>query len=366
MKNKLLLITVSILLLLPNGCQAAPAQGRGQAETGSRTVRIDYADLTPLSDISTQEEMQYQVAGITRVGVSAGRVDWSFFPWPDHPSAWAAPVKESGVDFLARDAKRFSAWADVTVVVDVLAPVYIQAHPDAAAVSWGGKPSAELVNLTQMTSGNFSDDLLNFIAASSSLKQADSILLVELFYYVDGFGATDLATFRKDTGQTGWPRLESGEIDINSPLLSTWRTQRLIVFLSRAAALAHAKNKQLWLEVKPDERQLSLQDWTAYQAYLGVVDRLVVMGNPIFNDADAGRINLTIDNLNALGQGRILYEIGVWADDGHSQISESPISPEELKTLVQDAKSRGIKDFWFTPSYLMTPEYWAVLTTVGK
>ena len=249
---------------------------------GARTVRIDYEDLTPLSSISTFEEMQYKSAGITRVGLSAGRVDWVLFPWFGHPSVWATPVRESGVDFPARDARRFSAWADVTVVVDVLAPVYIQAHPDTAAISWGGLPSTELVNLTQMTSGRFSDDLLDFIAASSTVKEADSILLVELFYYVDGFGTADLDTYRLDTGQADWPRLESGEIDINSPLIASWRTKRIATFLSRATALAHANHKQLWLEVKPNERQLAAQEWTAYQAYLDVVDRLVVMGNPIF------------------------------------------------------------------------------------
>ena len=355
-----------MLILLATGCQVAPAQGDIQTEEGTRTIRIDYQELTPLSSISTLEEMQYKQAGITRVGISAGRVDWALFPWPGHPSAWASPVRESGVDFTARDARRFGAWADVTVVVDVLAPVYIQSHPDTAAISWGGVPSTELVNLTQMTSGRFSDDLLNFIAASSTIKEADSILLVELFYYVDGFGPADLDTYRLDTGQADWPRLESGEIDINSPLISSWRTKRIDAFLSRAAALAHANHKQLWLEVKPDERQLAAQDWTTYQAYLDVVDRLVVMGNPIFNGTDTGRINLTIDNLNALGQGRILYEIGVWEDDGHTHLSGSPISPEKFKILMQDARSRGITDFWFTPSFLMTPEYWAALRAASE
>ena len=366
MKHKVISFTLSALILLANGCQVAPAQAGIQTKEGTRTVRIDYLDLTPLSSISTPEEMQYKQAGITRVGISAGRVDWALFPWPGHPSAWASPVRESGVDFTARDARRFGAWADVTVVVDVLAPVYIQSHPDAAAISWGGVPSTELVNLTQMTSGRFSEDLLNFIAASSTIKEADSILLVELFYYVDGFGMEDLETYRLDTGQADWPRLDSGEIDINSPLINSWRTKRIATFLSRAAALAHANHKQLWLEVKPDERQLAAQDWTTYQAYLDVVDQLVVMGNPIFYDADSERVHLTIDNLNALGQGRVVYEIGVWEDDGHAHISGSPISPEKLKAIVLDARSRGITDFWFSPSYLLTSEYWAALTAAGE
>ena len=70
-------------------------------------------------------------------------------------------------------------------------------------------------------------------------------------------------------------------------------------------------------------------------------------------DANSERIHLTIDNLNALGQGRIVYEIGVWEDDGHTHSSGSLISPEMFMLLVQDAKSRGITDFWFSPSYLV-------------
>jgi hypothetical protein len=366
MKNILTTFTSFFVLLLVTGCQAIPAQVEARAETGIRTVRIDYENLTPISGVSSLEEMQYKSAGITRVGVSAGRVDWSLFPWPGHSSDWAAPVRDSGVNFLSRDIQRFSPWADVTVVVDVLAPLYIQAHPDAAAISWGGKTSTELVSLTQMTSGRFNEDLLSLIAAASKVENADSILLVELFYYVDGFGKPDLETYRMDTGQIDWPRLDSGEIDINSPLISTWRTQRLTAFLSRVAALVHANNKQLWLEVKPDDRQLAFQDWTAYQAYLNVVDRLVVMGNPIFDNADSARIHLTIDNLNALSRDGIMVEIGVWEDDGHTHLSGSPIRPEEFKMLVQDAKSRGIMDFWFTPSYLLTSDYWAALAGVGE
>jgi len=245
--------------------------------------------------------------------------------------------------------------------VDVLAPVYIQAHPEAAATSWGGLPSTELVSLTRMTSGKFSEDLLNFIAASASVEHADSILLVELFYYVDGFGTADLETYQSDTMQTDWPRLESGEIDINSPLISAWRSQRLIPFLTRATELAHAHNKQLWLEVKPDGRQLADQDWSAYRDYLGVVDRLVVMGNPIFAEADPEHIHLTIDNLNSLGKDKMIFEIGVWNEEGHSHSSRMPLTPEEFTALIQDVYSRGITDFWFTPSHLLTSGYWAAL-----
>ena len=251
---------------------------------------------------------------MNRVGIGAGRVDWAFFPWPGHSAAWAGPVRQSGINFLTRDIQRFGRWADITVVVDVLAPVYIQAHPEAAAVSWGGSASTELVSLTQMTTGRFSELLLDFIDAAARVEGADSIALVEMFYYVDGFGPEDLDTFRRETGFSDWPRLTSGEIDINAPAISTWRTGRLSDFINRAAKIAHAHDKQLWLEVKPDAGQLASQDWRAYAAFLTAADRLVIMGNPIFGSSDTDLARVTVGNLSSLGQDKILYEIGLWQE----------------------------------------------------
>ncbi len=358
-------ILISLVINL-TGCQASSPNAPGQTGGAVRTIRIDYDDLKPDSMISASEEQAYRDAGMNRVGIAAGRVDWAFFPWSGHSAAWAGPVRQSGINFMARDVQRFGRWADITVVVDVLAPVYIQAHPEAAAASWGGSASVELVSLTQMTTGRYSELLLDFIDAAASVEGADSIALVEMFYYVDGFGPEDLESFRRETGFSDWPRLASGEIDINAPAISTWRTGRLNDLINRAANIAHAHDKQLWLEVKPDAGQLASQDWKAYATFLTAADRLVIMGNPLFGSPDTDMTRVTVGNLSSLGQDKILYEIGLWQERNGYDQSQQPMTPEAFAAMVQAAKNVGLTDFWFTPSHLMTPAHWSALGASGK
>ena len=362
MKRKLILLTSTIFLMLASSCQVIPAKSTVVTGAGTRTIRIDYHDLGPLSSISKQEEMQYKAAGITHVAVSAGRVDWAYFPWPGHPSAWASPVRESGLDFLARDTQRFSSWADVTVVVDVLAPIYIKEHPNAAAVTWGGVPSSDLASLAQMTSGPFNQELLAFISAISERTRAESITLVELFYYVDGFGPDDLASFQQDTGQADWPRLATGEININDALVNQWRIDRIEVLLKQIAQIVHQNKHEFYLEVKPTRFQIQNQDWSAYRSYLQYVDKLIVFTNPVYEDPDPLVPGQTIRNLNLLGTDKVVYELGVWKSDTQPGTADkTAMTPEAFVSMYHAAVQAGAASFWFTPSYLISSSYWAEL-----
>jgi hypothetical protein len=361
MRRKLIVLTTSVLLLLASGCQAF-ARDEVRVETGTRTIRIDYKDLAVSSSISNQEERQYQAAGITHVAVSAGRVDWAFFPWPGHRSAWAAPVRNSGLDFLARDTQRFSKWAHVTAVVDVLAPVYIKEHPGTAAVTWGGAASSELVSLTQMTSGPFNQELLAFISAVSERTPAESITLVELFYYVDGFGSDDLTSFQQDTGKADWPRLATGEININDASVNQWRNARIEVLLKQVAQIAHQNKQEFYLEVKPTRFQIQNQDWSAYRTYLKYVDKLVIFSNPIYDDPDPLILRQSIRNLNLLGTDKVIYELGAWKSGTQPGTADTiAMDPGVFDGMVHAAVQAGAASFWFTPSFLITSSYWSGL-----
>jgi hypothetical protein len=148
---------------------------------------------------------------------------------------------------------------------------------------------------------------------------------------------------------------------IKAQSVSDWRTDRIVALLSQAAEITHADGKQLYVEVKPDPAQLANQDWTAYAGYLKVVDKLVVMENPIFGENDPVQIAVTIKSLNSLGAGKIIYEIGLWQVDGWSADTQIAMSPDEYSRLYRTAVSAGVNAFWFTPSYLITPEYWSAL-----
>lgn len=322
-----------------------------------RAVRIDYPDMSPTMILTAGEEQSLRDSGITMIGVGAGRVDWSYFPWKGHAASWAPMVKRSGVDFLARDVDRYSHWAAVTAVVDVLAPLYIQTHPGAAAISWGGQSSLELVSLTQMTSGDFNKLLVDFVTEVSRRTRADSVTLVELFYYVDGFGPDDLAAFQRQSGLPDWPRLESGEININDAAIIQWRNLQLESLIKQIAEVVHQNGKTFNLEVKPTPLQIQDQDWTAYAAFLQYADRLIVFGNPIFKDSDNTAARLAVQNMNRLGSDKLLFELGLWRDDTQPiRIDSIAMTADEFRKIYNTAVQAGVSSFWFTPSYLISPE----------
>jgi hypothetical protein len=104
-----------------------------------------------------------ELSGVNLVAVGAGRADWTYFPWRDHPDRWSNEVKTTGIDYLLEDSLRFGKWAHVSAVVDVLAPLYIQAHPETAAISWVGVPSQNIVGMVELVDGKFGQDLLEMI-----------------------------------------------------------------------------------------------------------------------------------------------------------------------------------------------------------
>jgi hypothetical protein len=47
--------------------------------------------------------------------------------------------------------------------MDVLAPRYIQSHPETAAISWAGLPSKNLVSTMDLVEGEFGQEMLGMI-----------------------------------------------------------------------------------------------------------------------------------------------------------------------------------------------------------
>jgi hypothetical protein len=356
-------LAVTVLIGNLAACQRSPSVTPSSPVTTVRAVRIDYSDLSPTSAIMDSEELLLQQAGINLVGVGAGRVDWAYFPWLGHSDTWAPSVHQSGIDFLARDASRFGKWAEVTAVVDVLAPLYIQSHPEAVALSWGGQPSLNLVSLTQMTSGDFNQKLVDFVSAVSTRTQANSVTLVELFYYVDGFGQDDLQSFQKETGLSDWPMLATGEININESSITGWRNHQLEILVKQLADIIHQNNKEFYLEVNPTQSQIDNQDWSVYELFLRYADKLIIFGNSIFTNTDITSVSLSVQNLNDLGSDRLIYELGLWQDD-NQRTTRLPMAmtPESFQALYLSAKRAGVAAFWFTPSYLISPAHWGLLS----
>jgi len=332
-----------------------------------RAVRVDYRDVEKSRGEVAALETQLKQIGVNMVAVGAGRPDWTYFPWTDHQDRWSDEVKTTGNDYLLADSTRFGKWAHVSAVVDVLAPLYIQAHPEKAAISWIGVPSKNLVSTMELVDGAFGQDLLDMIENIATYYPVNSITLTELVYYVDGFGEQDKAAYLAYTGRSDWPRTDEGQINIDDNSIGTWRSYEIARFLEKAAGIVHQHDKLFFVEERigvDSAGQVFVNNGTDFNLFLTYADRLVVRGS---NDPE-GR---SPQAMSAIGQyldhyqnGRVIMSVGLWDKDYDPTMSKSQmsaISASDFQTSLQSTTQGGMTDLWITPSFLMTDAHWLVL-----
>jgi hypothetical protein len=339
-------------------CAAFPALAQ---EMPVRAVRLDYENMARSRPGLDALEKELLAAHANTVSLGAGRVDWTYFKWRWHRGSWSGDVKNTAVDFLSRDVGRFGKWAAVDAVVDVLAPRYVAAHPAAAAVSWRGVRSANLVSTSQLVDGEFGTMLVEMVDYIAGRYAVTSISLTELDYYIDGYGEDDAASYRRFAGRADWPRSTDGSINIDDPSIGRWRSHEVGRFIKRAAAAAHSHGKKLYLDVQVEWDHLERRGASHGQDYdvmLGSADRLVVWdyfdlaGRPPEHTTQVAR------SLKHLGGDKVILSVGLWPNEG------TPVSPEALSIALRAGLSEGILNQWVTPSRFMTPDHWRVLSEV--
>jgi len=332
-----------------------------------RAVRLDYLDISRSQDEVIALEAQLKQVGVNMVAVGAGRSDWSYFPWPDHPDHWSDEVRMTTNDYLLADGIRFGKWTHVSAVVDVLAPLYIQAHPDSAAISWFGEPSRNLVSTMELVDGPFGQDLLDMIDNIATHYPVNSITLTELVYYIDGYGEQDKAAYLAYTGQSDWPRSSDGSINIDDISIGTWRSHEIGHFLEKAASLVHQQGKLFFVEARigvDSQGRVYVSNGTDFNLFLVYADRLIVRGG---YDPDARKpqaISAIAEYLEHYQNGRIIMSVGLWDHDyepGVPKSQISAISPADFQSVLQAADQDGVVDYIVTPSFLINIDHWHVL-----
>jgi hypothetical protein len=357
------------LLLGLAACQTKPVANKNFANvTPVRAIRLDYVNLADSRNQIAALENQMKQIEVNMVAVGAGRADWAYFPWPGHADSWSRDVKSTGIDFLADDSARFSKWAHVSAVVDVLAPLYIQAHPEAAAISWAGVPSKNLVGTMELVEGNFGRQLLDMLQAIAATYPVNSITLTEIVYHADGYGPQDKAAYLAYTGRTDWPRMADGQIDIADPSIGLWRSYEIGRFVEKAATITHKYDKQLFIEVRAssDLRSDATEKGTNYELMLKHADKLVVWSNYDLADHSPEYVREIVQALRPLGADRLIVSIGLWQNNSDEALLDKPsqagIPANDVKIELQAAQLGGMTNFWVTPSFLLGQEHWQVLT----
>ena len=328
-----------------------------------RAMRVDFLDEgKDRGEVATLEKYMQQ-AGVNLVAVGAGRADWTYFPWRGYPARWSDNIKASGEDYLLEDSTRFGKWAHVSAVVDVLAPLYIQAHPQSAAVSWLGIPSKDLVGTMELVDGQFGQELLSMVDEIATYYPVNSITLTELVYYTDGFGQPDKAAYMAYSGRSDWPRTVDGKINIYDPSIGIWRTYEIGRFLEKAAGILHTHGKQLFVEVHIDvdpSGQVQVENGTDFSEFLEYADRLVVQGSSNPDERSQTAINTIKQFLARYQTNRIITSLGLWSQDyssGTPRDQMLAISVADFQSALQGYGG----DLWITPSFLMTSANWQVL-----
>ena len=364
---------------LLNGCGSltpatpgtpVPAQFTTQAPV--RLVRVDYSDLANSRGEVAGLEQHMKEVGVNMVGLGAGRVDWTYFPWSGHSNSWSDAVRTGGVDYLKEDTGRFGKWSQVYAVIDVLAPLYIKAHPEAAAVSWSGQPSQNLVGLMELVEGDFGTELLNMIDTIAVNYPVNAITLSELVYYVDGFGEKDKTAFTAYSKLADWPHNAQGAIDLDNPAIGQWRAYELGRFLEKAAAVVHKSNKQLFVEVHinlDEAGKVWLQNGTDYDQLLKYADKLLVWGNYNMEGRALGAIVNVAYYLTRFDPERVIVMIGLWDKNYPSDTPKQDmqaIPAGDLRTALSAADQGEIKSLGVVPSFLLGDEHWQVLQEMWK
>jgi hypothetical protein len=327
-------------------------------------MRVDYLDEGGSRAQVAGLEEAMKKAGVTMVAVGAGRADWTYFQWRDYQDRWSEDVKSSGQDYLMEDSSRFGKWAHVSAVVDVLAPIYIQAHPQAAAISWTGIPSKDLVGTMELVDGQFGQELLSMIQEIATYYPVNSITLTELVYYTDGFGASDKAAYLAYSQRSDWPRNPDGTIAINEPSIGSWRAFEIGRFLQQAAALLHKHGKQLFLEtpirVAPSG-QVLLENGTNFTEFLKYADRLVVRGSSDPDERSQAAMQAISQYLARYPGNRIITSLGLWSQDYDSDTPRDQMAALSVADFNSALQGIGKEDLWITPSFLMTSAHWQAL-----
>ena len=326
-----------------------------------RAVRLDFDNFKNSRAQVDVLEQKMQNANVNLVALGAGRLDWSYFKWEGHDANWSSDVGDTGIDFLAQDAARFSQWAKVDAVVDVFAPRYIATHPQSAAVSWLGKRSTSLVSTTELVSGEFGNQLIEMLDYIAAHYPVDSISITELSYYTEGYGDDDKATYKAYTGRADWPRNPTGLVNIDDPSIGKWRSYEIGRFLERAAATLHRYGKKLYMDVEVSWGKLELEATDKGQNYgvlLQYADRLVVWDYFGLSSYKPDYTTAIAHYLNKYGQNRIIISVGLWAAGG------GVLSPDALRQAMQAGVKSEIPNLWITPSLYLSDQHWKVLADV--
>jgi hypothetical protein len=343
---------------------SALLQSAEPAGPAVHAVHIEFRDYDLRGSQQATIDSSLAQTKVNLISLTAGRVEWNYFKWPAHPEYWSTDVTASGADFLASDSAHFKQYGSIDAQIDVLAPNYIKAHPQAAALDARGNTSSSMVGLIELTQGNYGrllTEMVTYIA--SNYPNVNSISITELIYRLDGYGPNEKASYLQFSHKGDWPRNSDGSIAIDDPSIMQWRSRILGTFLGKLAAIAHAHGKQLYLDVSSgfnNQNQFTNESGVQFDTMLQKVDKLVVWCYYYLDGSSPNSMKTAAQYLRKYGAGRIILSIGLWGPD--NTVMDAGL----MQQGIQSAQQGGMQNMWITPSTLMDDSHWQALKNAWK
>lgn len=351
----LLLVPVLISVLAVGACAGPPTAA--VAPAAERAVGVGYETVVDAAGTLPDLAKRLNEVNANSVTISAGRLDWTAFPWAAHPEAEAAP----GADHVAEAIKALGTDAAgkrrrITLTIDLLVPAWIRTTPGIAGINFDGTRSGDYASVTALTTGPVGARLVEFVSEVTRRYHPDAVALTELMFDNNTYGGDDRDSYRLASGAADWPRLANGDIDVGHQTISSWRSKALASLVGKATAAAHANGATLDMDVRAPwgnpagDRPESGHD---YGLLAAAADRLVVWDYFGLNDAPASYSG-ELAQAMAARPGKFVISVGMWAKKGS-------ISAADLAAGLRASVAGGASAVSVTPVSMLDGDAWQAL-----
>ena len=325
-----------------------------------RSVNFGFEDVSnPHYDWKAMSQRLSNV-NATAASICVGRIEWVCFDWEGHPDTQASI---NGADWV-QDAIDALRPLTINLTIDTLVPNTIHKNPELAGVDPGGERSDKFASVTAIRDGAVGDGIVELAKTISHRYNPDSISLTELMFDNYTFGEDDLASYKKFSGASDWPR-KDGEINTRDPKLGEWRSEALQHLLDRNKGVIPS-NVALDMDVRAPwndpgaDRAMSGHD---YDLLLTEASRIAVWNyngmepsvQPDYSEKLAESFN------RRFGDNRYVLSTGLWAED-----EANTISADDMALNLRYSAKGGASAVSVTPASRMSDEHWKMLESAWK
>ncbi|HSB19745.1 MAG TPA: glycosyltransferase family 2 protein [Anaeromyxobacteraceae bacterium] len=343
---------------------AVALEGAGVARPAFQLSLSTHFDAWPDWRDATRRLLDRPLVGMADlIGIGAGRAEWTYFRWAGHEERWSNHQKGEPRDLLLVASQELrDRGFRVAAFIDLYAPGWIRTHPGAAAIQADGTPHPEQVSLAELAEGEFGKVVLEMIEYLAASYPIDAIDVTEAAYRHTSFGPADLASYRRASGRSSWPRDWRGRVDVDDPTVWEWKCGLLESFVARAAEAAHRHGKLLYLDVAAswkDLRRDGKDHGHDYARLLRHADHLVVWDYFALEGLPPEASRELARRLAAtLPAGRWTLSVGLWGPGG------KVVPAADLAAALAASVEGGAGRIWVTPVDQITPQHWdAILRT---